>query len=141
MDKAECLAALKKCRGSRFKAFRTYEEALKFAEAGAVVAASQGGTGEEGAVMPQPILNVEKPSPFRGPKSQDLVKFRKSIEKCDLNYFSQVSLAFLVCVCVMGVCVFIWACVRAGLRACLHAYSVHTTRDQKCCTPHHELDR
>lgn len=89
MDKAECLAALKKHRGSRFKAFRTYEEALKFSEEGAAVAATQGE--DYGGAPSQPSLNVEKPSPFRGPKSQDLVKFRKSIEKGDLKYFSQVS--------------------------------------------------
>ncbi|XP_063884903.1 ankyrin repeat and LEM domain-containing protein 2-like [Scylla paramamosain] len=87
VDKTECLAAMKKYRGSRFKAFRTYDDALKFSEAGA--AASQGGTGEEGAITPQPLFNVEKPSPYRGPKSQDLVKFRKSIEKGDFDYFSR----------------------------------------------------
>lgn len=87
VDKTECLAAMKKYRGSRFKAFRTYEDALMFSEAGA--AASQGGTGEEGAITPQPLLNVEKPSPYRGPKSQDLVKFRKSIERGDFDYFTR----------------------------------------------------
>ncbi|XP_045124038.1 ankyrin repeat and LEM domain-containing protein 2 homolog [Portunus trituberculatus] len=87
VDKTECLAAMKKYRGSRFKAFRMYEDALKFSEAGATT--SQGGTGEEGAITPQPLLNVEKPSPYRGPKSQDLVKFRKSIEKGDFDYFTR----------------------------------------------------
>ena len=94
VDKTECLAAIKRYRGSRFKAFRTYEEALKFSETRAAVIASHGVSGEEGAVTPQPTLNVEKPSPFRGPKSQDLVKFRKSIEKGDTNYFSKVSCSF-----------------------------------------------
>ncbi|XP_050713796.1 ankyrin repeat and LEM domain-containing protein 2-like isoform X2 [Eriocheir sinensis] len=87
VDKVECLAALKKHRGSRFKAFRTYEEALKFSKEGAALAATQGE--DVGGASAQPSLNVEKPSPFRGPKSQDLVKFRKSIEKGDLKYFSQ----------------------------------------------------
>ncbi|MPC18117.1 Ankyrin repeat and LEM domain-containing protein 2 [Portunus trituberculatus] len=100
VDKTECLAAMKKYRGSRFKAFRMYEDALKFSEAGATT--SQGGTGEEGAITPQPLLNVEKPSPYRGPKSQDLVKFRKSIEKGDFDYFTRVVL-LMVCVrqCMM----------------------------------------
>ncbi|XP_042883967.1 uncharacterized protein LOC122260656 isoform X2 [Penaeus japonicus] len=81
-DKMSCLAMMKKYRGSRFKAFRSYEEALQFAENGPDVAITQDtGNGPDGN------LNAERPSPFRGPKSQDLVKFRKSIEKDDMSYF------------------------------------------------------
>lgn len=82
-DKMSCLAMMKKYRGSRFKAFRSYEEALQFAENGPEVAITQDTNGLDGNV------NAERPSPFRGPKSQDLVKFRKSIEKDDVTYFTK----------------------------------------------------
>ena len=94
-DKKNCLAALKKFRGSRFKSFNTYEEALHFAENGPVTVLPQHIPGsEENKVA---CLNIEKPSPYRGPKSQDLVKFRKAIEKEDENYFNQVWLLLEFC--------------------------------------------
>ncbi|XP_071540750.1 ankyrin repeat and LEM domain-containing protein 2 homolog [Panulirus ornatus] len=85
-DKTACLAVMKKCRGSRFKAFGTYKEALQFAEVGPSM--PQGISVEEdgGASC---SISGEKPSPFRGPKSQDLVKFRRSIEKGDMEFFTQ----------------------------------------------------
>lgn len=93
-DKMSCLAMMKKYRGSRFKAFRSYEEALQFAENGPEVAITQDTNGLDGNV------NAERPSPFRGPKSQDLVKFRKSIEKDDVTYFTKVGIHInLGCMC------------------------------------------
>lgn len=41
------------------------------------------------------VLSQEKPSPFRGPKSQELVKFRKAIEKGNHDYFDEVSICVL----------------------------------------------
>lgn len=94
LDKSECLAALKKCRGSRFKSFRTHAEALNFAQNGPVPPIHHNHQ-EDTTALPQPSanpsLNVEKPSPFRGPKSQDLVKFRKAIERDDMDFFTKVS--------------------------------------------------
>ncbi|XP_045601444.2 ankyrin repeat and LEM domain-containing protein 2 homolog [Procambarus clarkii] len=88
LDQTACLAAMKKYRGSRFKSFGTYDAALQFAENGPDVIVSHGtASGEDGG--PSSSINAEKPSPFRGPKSQDLVKFRKAIEKCDMDYFTQ----------------------------------------------------
>lgn len=86
VDKGKCLAAMKKFRGSRFKSFSTYDEALYFAENGPVTAVIQNSAvGEEKSVN----LNAEKSSPYSGPKSQDLVKFRKAIEKDDMTYFEK----------------------------------------------------
>ncbi|KAK3877287.1 hypothetical protein Pcinc_017990 [Petrolisthes cinctipes] len=89
-DKSECLAALKKYRGSRFKAFRSRADALIFAQSGPVPPIHhnhQEDTTSQLHPSTIPLMNAEKPSPFRGPKSQDLVKFRKAIEKDDMNYF------------------------------------------------------
>ncbi|XP_068239248.1 ankyrin repeat and LEM domain-containing protein 2 homolog [Palaemon carinicauda] len=78
---------MKKFRGSRFKSFSTYEDALYFAENGPVIALTQNiGVSEDNKTV---NLNAEKPSPYRGPKSQDLVKFRKAIEKDDMVYFDK----------------------------------------------------
>ncbi|KAK8732353.1 hypothetical protein OTU49_007048, partial [Cherax quadricarinatus] len=88
IDQTACLAVMKKYRGSRFKSFRTYDAAMHFAENGPDVIVPHGATsGEDGGIYTG--VSAEKPSPFRGPKSQDLVKFRKAIEKGDMVYFSQ----------------------------------------------------
>ncbi|KAK7056573.1 ankyrin repeats protein [Halocaridina rubra] len=86
-DKASCLAVMKKYRGSRFKSFSTFEEALQFAEDGPLINLSQSVCGSDEGQCSN--LNVEKPSPYRGPKAQDLVKFRKAIERDDMVYFEQ----------------------------------------------------
>lgn len=83
-DKKEVLKVLKKntTKKARFKAFNTAEEAAYFAENGCeninteVLAQS-----EENSA----IITGEKSS-FRGPKPQELVKFRKSIENGDIEY-------------------------------------------------------
>lgn len=94
LDKSECLAAMKKYRGSRFKGFRTHAEALNFAENGPVPPSHHNHQEDTTALhqpSTNPLLSAEKPSPFRGPKSQDLVKFRKAIERDDMDFFTKVS--------------------------------------------------
>ncbi len=78
-DKAKCLSILKKIPDARFKAFSTFEEAEKFTKV-----CQPTPTKDD-----MPIIG-EKSSPFRSLKSQDLVKFRKAIEKGDLQYFEEV---------------------------------------------------
>lgn len=83
-DKKEVLKVLKKnsTKRARFKAFNTVEEASYFAENGCEnVNADTSNTGEESF----PLQTGEKSS-FRGPKPQELVKFRKSIESGDIEY-------------------------------------------------------
>lgn len=89
-DKPACLAVLKKYKGSRFKAFKTYDEALKFAEAGPPGGSQSSTSGEDGGTWTG--VGGEKPSPFRGPKPQDLIKLKKAIEQGDMKYFNQVCL-------------------------------------------------
>lgn len=94
LDKSECLTALKKYKGSRFKSFRTHAEALNFAQNGPVPPNHhnhQEDTTAPSQPSTNPSLSAEKPSPFRGPKSQDLVKFRKAIERDDMDFFTKVS--------------------------------------------------
>lgn len=106
LEKSECLAALKKYRGSRFKSFRTYAEALNFAQNGPVPPSHH--NQEDTTATPQPSTNLslsaEKPSPFRGPKSQDLVKFRKAIERDDMGFFTKVSKSSKFIIIVLKLC-------------------------------------
>ena len=78
-DKAKCLEFLKKVPGGRFKVFSAFEEAKKFAEL------SQPTPTKED----QPQVG-EKATPFRSLKSQELVQFRKAIEKGNLDFFEEV---------------------------------------------------
>lgn len=87
-DKLEALKVVKKYKKARFKAFSYYHEAAEFAVHGSdcpnnnttIDGLSFNKTGNE---SPQTV--GEKPSPFRGPKSQDLVRLRKAIEAGDLE--------------------------------------------------------
>lgn len=89
-DKIEALKEVKKYKKARFKAFNFYHEALEFALYGSEHPNNNSmieinGTPSNAAITPTKTDVVassvgEKPSQFRGPKSQDLVKFRKAIE-------------------------------------------------------------
>ncbi|XP_076060237.1 ankyrin repeat and LEM domain-containing protein 2 [Oratosquilla oratoria] len=87
-DKTSCLKLMKKHKGSRFKAFQSYEDALHFAQTGPDIPASSASCDDPGKSCNGTGVIGEKSSPYRGPKSQDLVKLRKSIEKGDITYFS-----------------------------------------------------
>ncbi|KAF2357931.1 Ankyrin repeat-containing domain [Trinorchestia longiramus] len=96
-DKIKCLAALKKHKGSRFKTFASYDEALQFSELGPKF--SQNGCtpdsvndGEcvDGNTAKTAVsLSLEKPCAFKGPTSQDRVLFRKIIERGDIAAFNE----------------------------------------------------
>lgn len=89
-DKLEALKAVKKYKKARFKAFNYFHEAADFAIHGCEN--PNNNTTIDGLLFQKPIEsstgpNVgEKPSQFRGPKSQDLVKLRKAIENGDINF-------------------------------------------------------
>lgn len=76
-DKSEALKLVKKYKKARFKAFRTFADAMQFAACGMETAA---------AYPTSPPDTGEKPSPFRGPKPQDMVRFRKAIEAGDMDF-------------------------------------------------------
>lgn len=87
-DKAEALKMVKKYKKARFKAFTYYHEAESFAVHGSEW--PNNNTAFDGSLFGKPSTDSpmvgEKPSQFRGPKSQDLVKLRKGIESCDLQF-------------------------------------------------------
>lgn len=72
---------VKKYKKARFKAFRKRSEAMQFAIFGMET------TGQTGCpTSPLPAESGEKPSPFRAPKPQDMVRFRKAIESGDIDF-------------------------------------------------------
>ncbi|XP_054262065.1 ankyrin repeat and LEM domain-containing protein 2 homolog [Macrosteles quadrilineatus] len=75
-DKSEALKLVKKYKKARFKAFRTLTDAMQFAACGL----------ETATACPTSPVAGEKPSPFRGPKPQDMVRLRKAIEAGDLEW-------------------------------------------------------
>lgn len=74
---------VKKYKKARFKGFTYYHEAEAFAVHGCECTSTTDGADkvENGG----PLVG-EKPSQFRAPKWQDLVKLRKAIERGDLQY-------------------------------------------------------
>uniref|UniRef100_A0A4D5RS20 Putative secreted protein n=1 Tax=Ixodes scapularis TaxID=6945 RepID=A0A4D5RS20_IXOSC len=80
-DRTLALRCVKKYRGARFKTFSSREEAAQFSMQPAAVPVE---TSEVPAV-----LMGERSSPYRGPKSQDLVLFRKMIEAGNAAAFQQ----------------------------------------------------
>lgn len=78
---------VRKYKKARFKAFQFYHEALEFALHGSEFP-NNNPISEITSVKTNEIIPSvgEKPSQFRGPKSQDLVKLRKAIENGDLHY-------------------------------------------------------
>lgn len=86
-DKIEALKLVKKYRKARFKAFSFYHEAANFAVYGFTFPNNNvDGILSSQSVPDGPPVVGEKPSLFRGPKSQDLVKLRKGIECGDLTF-------------------------------------------------------
>lgn len=86
VDKSEALKLVKKYKRARFKAFRTLKEATDFADYGAETSNNSWVTSP-----PQEPINVgEKPSPFKGPKPQDFVRLRKSIENGEFETVKKV---------------------------------------------------
>uniref|UniRef100_A0A1B6BZT8 Uncharacterized protein n=1 Tax=Clastoptera arizonana TaxID=38151 RepID=A0A1B6BZT8_9HEMI len=79
-DKSEALMLVKKYKRARFKSFRTRQEATDFALYGAANTSSLPTNTSEAPP------SGEKPSPFRGPKPQDMIRLRKSIENGDFEY-------------------------------------------------------
>jgi hypothetical protein len=70
---------VKKHKNARFKLFMLREEAEEFAVHGSPGLA-------ENLETTSPAVG-EKPSPFKGPKAQDLVRLRKMIECGDIDTF------------------------------------------------------
>lgn len=89
-DKIEALKVVKKYKKARFKAFNFYHEAAEFAVHGAEF--PNNNMTVEGPLFQKPTQENsspavgEKPSQFRGPKSQDLVRLRKGIENGDSDF-------------------------------------------------------
>lgn len=73
---------VKKVKKARFKAFNFYHEAEAFALYGCECSTTDGANKSETG---SPMVG-EKPSQFRAPKWQDLIKLRKAIEAGDLQY-------------------------------------------------------
>lgn len=86
-DRSEAMKIMKKYKKARFKSFKLREEAVEFAVQGSetVVISSSGLT--ENLEAASGIIG-EKPSPFKGPKAQDLVRLRKMIECGDIDTFT-----------------------------------------------------
>lgn len=91
-DKKEALSVVKKYKGARFKVFQNEEDAVAFASLPADEICP---TPTQKFMLPAEISEHEKiqdalvlkPDPFRGPKSQEMVKLRKAIESGDKDYF------------------------------------------------------
>jgi hypothetical protein len=77
---------VKKHKNARFKLFKLREEAEEFAVHGSeILVATSPGLAEN--VETTNLAVGEKPSPFKGPKAQDLVRLRKMIEGGDIDTF------------------------------------------------------
>jgi hypothetical protein len=78
---------MKKHKKARFKSFKSREAAVEFAVQGpeTLVISSPGLADNVDAASG---IIGEKPSPFKGPKAQDLVRLRKVIECGDIDTFT-----------------------------------------------------
>lgn len=86
-DKLEALKEVKKYKKARFKVFQFYHEALEFALHGSEFPNNNSTLEINTSKNNEATPSVgEKPSQFRGPKSQDLVKLRKAIENGDVHF-------------------------------------------------------
>ncbi|KAG4077850.1 hypothetical protein HA402_013784 [Bradysia odoriphaga] len=77
-DKQEAFQLLKTHKEARLKEFKTNEEAVNFSKNGMAVLPIN-------TTMSSSPSTVHDKSPFRGPKTQELVAFRKSIEQGKLD--------------------------------------------------------
>jgi hypothetical protein len=84
-DKSEAMKIVKKHKKARFKSFKTRQKAVEFAIQGPEILVITSGLSEN-LETTNPIIG-EKPSPFKGPKAQDLVRLRKVIECGDIYTF------------------------------------------------------
>uniref|UniRef100_A0A8D8RYS5 Uncharacterized protein n=1 Tax=Cacopsylla melanoneura TaxID=428564 RepID=A0A8D8RYS5_9HEMI len=82
-NKEEALLFIKKNKKIRFKSFQNFQDAQNFAYNGYAGGGNDGGNTDSLLSSPS-SLAVEKPSPFKSLKSQELVKLRKLIEKGNL---------------------------------------------------------
>lgn len=86
-DRSEAMKIMKKYKKARFKSFKLREEAVEFAVQGSeTIVISSSGLAEN-LEAANGIIG-EKPSPFKGPKAQDLVRLRKMIECGDIDTFT-----------------------------------------------------
>ncbi|XP_076344928.1 ankyrin repeat and LEM domain-containing protein 2 isoform X2 [Tachypleus tridentatus] len=97
-DKREALQTVKKYRGARFKVFSCREDAVAFSMVTSEQLLSSPATRcifspsspcAESVDSDNNSGNGEKPSPFKAPKSQEMVKLRKAVEAGDAEYFRQ----------------------------------------------------
>ncbi|KAK9891566.1 hypothetical protein WA026_015526 [Henosepilachna vigintioctopunctata] len=91
-DKNSVLQLLKQHKRARFKAFNLFHEAVEFALNGSEncnISANNYFPIQK-SVVDSPVLLGEKPSPFKGPKPQDLIILRKAIEKGDYDLVDQI---------------------------------------------------
>jgi hypothetical protein len=84
-DKSEALKIVKKYKEARFNAFKTRQEAAEFAVQRPEIVVPICMLSENSKTS-SPVRG-EKSSPFRAPKSQDLVWLRKLIECGDAHTF------------------------------------------------------
>lgn len=79
-DKNEALKVIKKYKNARLKSFKTLQEAQEFSRNGLESVLSNP------LAHAVPLIEIveEKSSNFKGPKPQQLVAFRKLVEKGDL---------------------------------------------------------
>ncbi|CAH1778016.1 unnamed protein product [Owenia fusiformis] len=98
-DKVEAFKTAKRLKGSRFKVFKTIQEAEEFCQRKAEEYASPCRTNPQisvdvgdGPQKPQIPVSAES-SLFKGPKVQDLMKMRKMIEKGDLDGVKELVLS------------------------------------------------
>ncbi|XP_077984135.1 uncharacterized protein LOC144438829 isoform X2 [Glandiceps talaboti] len=85
-DRCEALQIVKKNKGARFKAFKSKEDAVVFAKSDPISILSPKDTAKSANLL----TGKEKPNEFKGPKTQDLVNLRKSIEKDEKEKFTEL---------------------------------------------------
>lgn len=85
-DKTEAMKVVKHHKKSRFKAFKLRSDAVAFAVHGSDCTVQEEGVSTNNT----PSQNdAEKPSPFKGPKSQDMVQLRRAIESGNFELVSK----------------------------------------------------
>ncbi|KAK3932424.1 Ankyrin repeat and LEM domain-containing protein 2 [Frankliniella fusca] len=85
-DKVEALKVVKHHKKARFKAFKLRSDAVAFAVHGSETSVSEESTSSANSTSQS---DAEKPSPFKGPKSQDMVQLRRAIESGNIELVSK----------------------------------------------------